>query len=120
VASFAITRLVGTENLTYHFTVLLGKKLGRVIQTPQGEVDFSTGLTFNSVEMGDQTLKVTFAWPKFDTETGDPIWKTAGQQDYDLRDQILSIRENRRAVLESSSGNNLKVWRDGEILVPLP
>jgi hypothetical protein len=120
VASFAITRLVGTENLTYHFTVLLGKKLGRVIQTPQGKVDFSTGLTFNTVEMGDQTLKVTFAWPKFDTKTGDPIWKTAGQQDYDLRDQILSIRENRRAVLESSSGNNLKVWRDGEILVPLP
>lgn len=120
VASFAVTRTVGNEPVTWHFTVLLGKKLGRVVHTPLGEVDFSTGLTFNTVEMGDQTLKVTFAWPKFDPETGAPIWKTAGQQDYKLRDQILSIRPSSRAVLDTPEGNSLKVWQDGEILIPLP
>ncbi len=120
VATFAVTRMLDGEPLTYHFTVELGQKLGRIVHTPRGEVDFSTGLTFNKVEMGDQTLKVTFAWPKFDPETGAPIWRTAGQQDYELRDQILSIRENRRAVLEASTGKSLKVWRDGEILIPLP
>ena len=74
-------------------------------------------VSFNAI---DQTLKVTFAWPKFDPETGAPIWKTAGQQDYKLRDQILSIRPSSRAVLDTQEGNSLKVWQDGEILIPLP
>jgi len=82
-------------------------------------IDFSTGLTLDGVEMGDETLKVTFAWPKFDPHTGKPIWRTAGQQDYELRDQILSIRPNRRAVLRSAGGMTIKIWRDAETMIPV-
>jgi hypothetical protein len=122
VATFAVTRYVNQAPVTYHFTVRLGQPLGRPVQTPAGEVDFATGFELDSIEMGDETLKVTFAWPKYDDQMN-PIEIAPGQQAYDLRDHILSIRSNSRAVLRPStspSGKNVqKVWRDGELLIAI-
>lgn len=119
VATFAVTRFVNRTPVTWHFTVLLGQRIGRAEQTPQGLVDFSTGLEFETVEMGDETIKVTFAWPMFDPETREPVFDTAGRQRYELRDQILSIRPNKRAVFRAAGRNAFKVWRDGEVLIPI-
>ncbi|MBI2900972.1 MAG: zf-HC2 domain-containing protein [Planctomycetes bacterium] len=123
IATFAVTRLVNRVPVTYTFTVLLGQTLGRTEHTPHGAVDFSTGLELDSVEQGDETMKVTFAWPKFDPETKEPIYDRAGQQAYELQDKILSIRPNKRAVLRPagtpSGRGTLKIWRDGEALVPV-
>ncbi len=123
VATFTITRYVQRTPVTSYFTVVLGEKLGRVEQTPNGRVDFSTDLEFETAESGDETIKATFAWPKFDPETKEPIYDSAGRQGFELRDQILSVRKNERAVLRpaahSKGRSTVKIWREGELLIPI-
>lgn len=118
LATFAVSRYVSGQKVTYYFTVLRGQALGRV----ENGVDFKSGFELDSMEDGDETMKVTFAWPKFDDE-GRPIMDTAGQQAFDLKDQILAIRPNKRAVLRpvgaASGQKTTKIWRDAEILIPL-
>lgn len=123
IATFAVTRPVGTLRLTHDFQVPLGKEVGGQVMTAYGPVDFSTGLKFEGVEEGDETLKVTWVCPKFDLNTKEPIYRSPGQQDFELVEKFLSIRPNKRAVLRHAgapSGRTaVTVWVDGEALVPI-
>ena len=107
--------VVMRDGMAQTFRVAVGEPVGH----PSLSADFTTGYTVARIEEGNETLVATFAWPQED-EDGKRLYDPkTGKVKVRLEQVRVSVRQNKRVILQGDRDDRVTVWRQGRERLPV-